>query len=175
MADSDVPDLPKLLPEAVHQAVRPGMALLRLETTRSREGILDGAWWPRSRDIAAELPSLITALAAYLGPIERVGLDAGAWEALPTRLVIDDLIVHIDSFPVGDDTILVTRGDRDYFSLLVVPPTATPEAAHAAMTAAVRADNIAQAGQILIDTGSSPPGPGPVEGPRTGRETSGSA
>lgn len=36
MADSDIPHTPPLLlPDAIHQAVKPGMALLRLETTRS--------------------------------------------------------------------------------------------------------------------------------------------
>ncbi|MEU4212211.1 DUF5994 family protein [Streptomyces sp. NPDC026206] len=155
MADSDIPHLPRLLPEEIHHAVKPGTALLRLETTQAREGILDGAWWPRSRDIAAELPSLISALTEHLGPITRVGLDVSAWEELPTRLTIDDRIVHIDSFPVGDDTVLITRGDQDHFTLLVVPPQATPDAARAAMARAVRADNITQAGQILIDTGST--------------------
>ncbi|MGV9942261.1 DUF5994 family protein [Streptomyces sp. NPDC003401] len=90
-----------------------------------RRGVPDGAWWPRSRDIAAELP----ALAEYLEPVTRAGLDAGAWEALPTRLVIDDRVVHIDSFPVGDDTVLITRGEQDLFFLLMVPPHATPDAA----------------------------------------------
>jgi hypothetical protein len=156
MADSDTPRLPKLLPDAVYQAVKPGTALLRLETTRSREGILDGAWWPRSRDIGAELPSLITALTAHLGPISRVGLDASAWDALPTRLIVDDRVVHIDSFAVGDDTVLITRGDQDYFTLLVVPPQATPDAARAAMARAVQADNVTPAEQILIETGTSP-------------------
>ena len=122
MADFDTPRVRRLLPDAFHQAARPGTALLRLETTHVREGILDGAWWPRSRDLGAELPALITALAEYLGPITRVGLDAGAWEDLPTRLIVDDRVVHIDSFPVGDDTVLITGGDRDHFSLLVVPP-----------------------------------------------------
>jgi hypothetical protein len=70
--------------------------------------------------------------------------------------------VHIDSFPVGDDTVLITRGDRDYFSLLVVPPDTMPDAARAAMARAVRADNVTGAEQILIDINagsdtSSPP------------------
>lgn len=55
------------------------------------------------------------------GRTARVGLDAAAWEDLPTRLV---------------------------------PPRATPEAASAAMAQAVRADNLAEARQILIDTGT---------------------
>ncbi|MFC9854761.1 DUF5994 family protein [Streptomyces prasinus] len=158
MTDSDTP---RLLPDAVHQPVRPGTALLRLETTHAREGILDGAWWPGSRDIGAELPSLITALTEHLGPVTRVGLDRGAWDELPTRLVIDGRVVHIDSFPVGDGTVLVTRGDRDHFSLLVVPPDTMPDAARAAMARAVRADNVTGAEQILIDidTGSDTPSP----------------
>ncbi|MCX4880603.1 DUF5994 family protein [Streptomyces sp. NBC_00847] len=154
MPDSGSPRVSKLLPDAVHQVAKPGTALVRLETTHDRRGVLDGAWWPCSRDIAAELPALIAALTEHLGPITRVGLDAGAWDALPTRLLIGDHVVHIDSFPVGDDTVLVTRGDQDHFSLLVVPPHATPEAARAAMAEAVRADNITQAEQILIDTGT---------------------
>ncbi|WP_222443368.1 DUF5994 family protein [Streptomyces misionensis] len=142
------------LPSGVHQTVRPGQALLRLETTASREGVLDGAWWPRSRDIAVELPALVSALTRYLGPVTRVGLDTAAWQRLPTRIVVDDRVVRIDSFPVSDDTVLITRDDQDLFSLLVVPPNASPEAAHAAMAQAVRADNVSQAEQILIDTGS---------------------
>ncbi|MER5184285.1 DUF5994 family protein [Streptomyces sp. NPDC002896] len=152
MAHSDTPHPPKLLPDGIQDSVRPGTALLRLETTGSREGMLDGAWWPRSRDIGSELPGLISALTEHLGPITRVGLDADAWDSLPTRLIIDDRVVHIVSYPVGDDTVLITRGDRDHFALLVVPPDATPDAAHAAMARAVQADNVTPATQILIDT-----------------------
>lgn len=154
MSDSGFPRVTRLLPDSVHQAVRPGTAVVRLETTHDRRGVLDGAWWPRSRDISAELPALVTALTEYLGPITRVGLDAGAWDALPTRLVVEGRIVRIDSFPVGDATVLVTRGEQDHFSLLVIPPHATPEAARAAMAEAVRADNPTQAEQLLIDTGT---------------------
>ncbi|QSY49433.1 hypothetical protein J3S04_31740 [Streptomyces griseocarneus] len=98
----------------------------------------------------------ISALTEHLGPIMRVGLDGSAWEELPARLTVDDRVVHIDSFPVGDDTVLVTRGDNDHFALLVIPPDAAPDAARAAMAKAVRADNVTQAEQILIDTGSTP-------------------
>ena len=148
------PHAPSELPTAVHTAVAPGTAILRLETIGPRGGVLDGAWWPRSRRIGSELPALVSALAGHIGPITRVGLDATAWEDLPTRLVVDDRVVHVDSYPVGDDTILVTRGERDLFSLLVVPPDADPEAAKAAIAQAVRLDNESEARQILIDTGA---------------------
>ncbi|MEU3913560.1 DUF5994 family protein [Streptomyces sp. NPDC029721] len=160
MTDSDIPHRPPLLlPDAIHQAVEPGTALLRLETKRSREGRLDGAWWPRTRDIETELPALISVLTGHLGPITRVGVDASAWNGLPTRLVIDDQVVHIDSDPVGDDTVLITRGANDHFALLVVPPDTTADAAREAMARAVRADNITEAAQILIATT-----PGPADG-----------
>ncbi|MEW1772026.1 DUF5994 family protein [Streptomyces sp. NPDC086777] len=157
MADTDLPHPPRrLLPDAIHQAVEPGTALLRLETTRSREGLLDGAWWPRTRDIETELPVLIRVLTGHLGPITRVGVDAAAWNGLPTRLVIDDQVVHLDSDPVGDNTVLITRGHNDHFALLVVPPDTTADAAREAMARAVRADNITEAAQILIATTPKP-------------------
>ncbi|MEU6983803.1 DUF5994 family protein [Streptomyces sp. NPDC046324] len=152
MAGSDTPTPRKLLPDEIHRAVRPGTALLRLRTTGSREGVLDGAWWPRSRTVAAELPALIEALTAHLGPITRVGLDTVAWEDVPTRVVVDDRVVHLDSFPVGDDTVLITRGDSDHFALLVVPPDTKPDAARDAMARAVDAGNVTRAAEILVAT-----------------------
>ncbi|WP_371677768.1 DUF5994 family protein [Streptomyces sp. NBC_01276] len=162
MADSDGPPTPPLLlPDAIHRAIRPGAAVLRLETTRSREGLLDGAWWPRTRDIGTELPALIRVLTGHLGPITRVGVDASAWNGVPTRLVVDDQVVHLDSDPVGDDTVLVTRGHNDHFALLVVPPDTTADAAREAMARAVRADNITQAAQLLVAT--TEPGDGAAD------------
>ncbi|CAM5241380.1 hypothetical protein STENM36S_00347 [Streptomyces tendae] len=161
MTDPDSPRMTRLLPDAVHQAdPRPGTAVVRLETTHDRQGALDGAWWPRSRDITGELPGLVSALSGYLGPITRVGLDSDAWEELPTRMTIDGRVVHIDSFPVGDDTVLITRGGNDIFSLLVVPPQTVPDAARAAMAAAVRAGSQTPAEQILVDTGTEGAEPG---------------
>ncbi|MFD5461417.1 DUF5994 family protein [Kitasatospora sp. NPDC127059] len=160
MSDETGAARPGLLPDRFRQAAKPGTVLLRLETTRSREGVLDGAWWPRSRDVEAELSGLIRALTEHLGPVASVGLDAEAWDDVPARLVVDGRSVHIDRYPVGDDTVIVTRGDHDHFSLLVVPPQASREAALAAMARAVEAGGTDSARQILITTGigSEPPG-----------------
>lgn len=83
MSDDAGAPHPGLLPDRFRQAVKPGTVLLRLETTRSREGALDGAWWPRSRNIGAELPGLVGALTEHLGPVVSVGLDADAWDEVP--------------------------------------------------------------------------------------------
>ncbi|MFD9005448.1 DUF5994 family protein [Streptomyces sp. NPDC059582] len=163
MAESDTPIPYKLLPDEIHRSVEPGMAVLRLQTRQSREGLLDGAWWPRSRDVATELPALIRALTVHLGPITRVGLDTAAWEKIPTRVVVDGGVVHLDSFPVGDDTVLVTRGDNDHFALMVVPPDTTPDAARDAMARAVDIGNVAQAAEILVAMLPEPAGD--IKGP----------
>src|SRR5881409_1183276 len=102
----------KLLPDSVRPSVKPGTALLRLATSHSRAGLLDGAWWPRSRNAGSELPVLIEALAEHLGPVQRVGLDATAWDDAPTALVVGGRRVRIDWSSVADDTVLVTRGDQ---------------------------------------------------------------
>ncbi|WP_432080406.1 DUF5994 family protein [Streptomyces sp. WAC 04229] len=158
-----------LLADGAYESARPGAVALRLTTTHERSGILDGAWWPRSRSLPGELPGLISALTERLGPITRVGLDAAAWDELPTRVTVDGRVVHVDAFPVGDDTALVTRGDQDIFSLLVVPPDTPRETARAAMAEAVRAGNPRQARQILIDAGTDTAlrtGPPAAEGTR---------
>ncbi|MER7623002.1 DUF5994 family protein [Streptomyces sp. NPDC126503] len=170
------PTPPRLLPDAVHEAVGPGSALLRLVTTHTRQSLLDGAWWPRTREVERELPPLVTALAAHLGPITRVGLDTSAWNGIPPRLVIDGRVVHLDSFAVGDDTVLITRGDSDHFALMVVPPGTAPEAARAAMARAVDADNVTQAAEILLAAFPGPagtPGTAPDEEKGKGPNESG--
>ncbi|MFH8367808.1 DUF5994 family protein [Streptomyces sp. NPDC018031] len=110
------------LPSMASYRSRSGAAAVRLETTRSREGLLDGAWWPRTRDIGTGLPALIRVLTGHLGPITRLGVDASAWDGIPPRLVIDGQVVHLESEPVRDGPVLVTRGHDDHFALLAVPP-----------------------------------------------------
>lgn len=154
--DPSTPAAGRLLPDTSEWPQAPGAVVLRLETTASRLGAHDGAWWPRSRDLAAELPALITAVAEHVGPVERVGLDAAAWDEVPGRMTVGDRVVHIDWFPVGDDTVILTRGAHDHFLLLVVPPDADPEAAHAAMAAAVLAGASDSAQQIFVKTGITP-------------------
>jgi hypothetical protein len=88
--------------------------------------------------------------------VARVGLDRDAWEEVPTRVIVDDRVVRLDSFPVGDDTVLITRGDNDHFALLVVPPDTAPDAARIAMARAVDAGNVTQAAEILVATPTEP-------------------
>ncbi|WP_214322749.1 DUF5994 family protein [Nonomuraea sediminis] len=108
---------------------------LLMEPTGCREGILDGAWWPRSRDLRRELPGLINALQESVGPILRARVDPGAWDDRPSSLVIDGRFLRIGESPSPEGTIRVIRGDQDAFLLLVIPPDTAPRVAVAAMSA----------------------------------------
>lgn len=146
----------RLLADTSSEPVLPGTAVLRMETTPRRTGTFDGAWWPRSRDLESQLPGLLTALTARLGPLARVGLDASAWDETPGHLGVGGRTVRIDWSVVADDTMIITRGDRDHFLFLVIPPGTARSPAHAAMAMAVRDDNHASAERIFAVTGVMP-------------------
>lgn len=142
---------------ALHLPVEPGLLALRLKSEPSHDGLFDGAWWPHSRDIHTELPGLVTVLSEHLGPIDRIGLDADAWDGLGRPLFVEGRLIEVDWFPLGDDTVLVTRGTLDDFSLLVIAPDATVDEAHAAMTMATHIGNTETGQQILVATGIARP------------------
>ncbi|RKT16961.1 hypothetical protein BX285_1321 [Streptomyces sp. 1114.5] len=131
----------------------PGAPLLPrlvLEQTMAREGIFDGAWWPRSGHVLDELPDLITALGAHLGRIVRVGLDSAAWDEVPRSVVVNGCTVKINWFAASDATISITRGFQDHFLLLVVPPRTSRRTAASAMTAASATGNHTPAAELLL-------------------------
>lgn len=153
----DIPSADASALNALRMPLEPGLLALRLQAAPSREGLFDGAWWPHSRDVQAELPGLVAVLTEHLGHIDRIGLDADAWDGLGEPLFVDGRIVHIDWFPVGDDTVIITRGERDHFSLLAIPPEASTDEAHAAMTMATHIGNTETGQQILVATGIASP------------------
>ncbi|MFD8756285.1 DUF5994 family protein [Kitasatospora sp. NPDC059577] len=128
----------------------PLLPRLELEPTMSREGVFDGAWWPRSNRVLAELPDLITALGAHFGRIQRVGLDTSAWDGVPRSVDANGLTIRINWFTGSDATISVTRGLQDHFLLLVVPPGTDPATAASAMAGASVTGNHTPAAELLL-------------------------
>jgi hypothetical protein len=140
---------------------------LRLDPALAHGGILDGGWWPRSRDPDAELPSLIAGLKSSLGVITRVALNLDAWDSAPRQVVIDGRRVHVGWFrAMNAHTIGVTRAFRDRFVLLVVPPEATAMAAATAMAMAADATNSARPADILAASGIGAEDTAPIPPPR---------
>lgn len=138
-----------------HQPVIRGAAVLRKETAIGGVGMFDGAWWPRSREIETQLPSLLRALGARLGRIASVGLNAKAWDDLPGHLVIDHRTVDIDWSADEVDTMTLTRG-QERLSFLMVPSQAAASAAHTAMTMAVEDNHCMSAEEIFLAAGIDP-------------------
>jgi hypothetical protein len=136
---------------------------LQLDPTMAGTGAVDGGWWPRSRDPAAELPGLIAGLDASFGPITRVALNLDAWDTAPHRVAVDGRRVHVGWFRQMDpDTVGVTRGAQNRMVLLVVPPQATTAAAQIAMAMAADAATSTGPADILAAAGLGGQDPAPM-------------
>jgi len=128
---------------------------LRMQQERSGRTLLDGGWWPRSADPAAELPGLIPALDERHGRITRVMLGTADWNASrPRRLYLGGpearRVVKLgwfDTMPGGLLTAISASGERT--DLVTIPPRASEQAAWAAMQRAVEAGNREHAPAIL--------------------------
>jgi hypothetical protein len=130
---------------------------LCLRPTLPGPGVLDGGWWPRSRDPVVELPKLISDVNAHLGQfavITRVALNLTAWDRTPRRIAVGDRIVPLGWFRAIDvDTITLTTTSRDRVTLLVVPPETTADSAAVALAMAAQGDSSAHPSAILAASG----------------------
>lgn len=130
---------------------------LVLEPTMGGAGLFDGAWWPRSNDIEAELPDLITALTVHLGRIRRVALDTQAWGGVPRSVTVNGDTVKIGCLAASVGTIALSHGIQDHRLFLVVPPETAWHTAAAAMAVAAMTGNRTPAGELLDAVGSGAP------------------
>ncbi|SNX62724.1 hypothetical protein SAMN06272735_4511 [Streptomyces sp. TLI_55] len=93
---------------------------------------LDGAWWPRSRDLPQELPPLAGVLEPLWGRITRIAVNPRYWPILPRRIFVNGRVVKVGWFTSELDPhkILLLSGTAGPWDLLVIPPeTADPSAA----------------------------------------------
>lgn len=124
-----------------------------------RRAVLDGGWWPRSRDPAAELPGLVLALTERHGRIRHIMLNMHAWDGRVRRLTVGPDVVRLGWFDTLDPAVLVATTGRDIqVDLLVVPPTTPPAAAERAMAIAADPANLRRAPDILAAV-RTPPAP----------------
>jgi hypothetical protein len=146
----------------------PSRPRLRLQPDLSARTLLDGGWWPRSADPAAELPGLILAIEERHGPITRIMLGRAGWDASrPRRLRVDgpagSRVVRLgwfETMPAGLLTATARTGRTD---LLTVPPHTGEPAARAAMDQAAQAGNRTRTPALLaaITTAATPAGAAP--------------
>ncbi|WP_433688349.1 DUF5994 family protein [Micromonospora carbonacea] len=123
----------------------------------SSRAMLDGGWWPTSRDPVVELCSLVTALTAQRGGvIERIMLQPAAWARHPCRIGVGGAVVRVGWFTTLGAALVIITGRQDLrIDLAVIAPETPYAAATAAMFAASRPANTTRAADIL----SIPPSP----------------
>jgi hypothetical protein len=100
--------------------------------------LLDGAWWPRSCDLQAELPALTAALDPLWGRITRVTVNPTHWPAIARKVPVAGHVVHVGWFLAEQDPheLLLLSYRVGRWNLLVVPPQTDPDSAAWLMAAA---------------------------------------
>ncbi|GID90660.1 DUF5994 family protein [Amorphoplanes digitatis] len=139
----------------IASAAPPSVPRLRLEPTGSRRALLDGAWWPRGTDPAAELPGLVLAIDKLRGPVIRLVLTAAGWDSHPSRLTVNGRVLRLGYF-TSQPLCLLTAicADNERVDLLVVAPGTGSDTAAAAMTMAATTTNLVHAQDILLAVGT---------------------
>ncbi len=84
----------------------------------------DGGWFPRSRELAVEVPELVAELDRRGVRIERFTYALDAWSPADRKLVVGDRIVRTGGFRSMDPGVvcLIWDGGAMRADLLVVPP-----------------------------------------------------
>jgi Family of unknown function (DUF5994) len=136
------PDVPPVLPP-------PTTSRLRLMPDDTGRGILDGGWWPRSRDAAAELTELAIALTDRLGMTTRLTIDFDDWDHVPLRITALGRVIRVAWLPHLDHMVAVTCGRDEPILLLVIPPETSRSSAEEALAKAAAGTGDALPQEIL--------------------------
>lgn len=116
-------------------------------------GHVDGAWWPRSRDLTAELPVLLATLATRLGTVERVAYNLDEWQPAGRRLDGEGTRVRLDGFHSQLAGTVDVIGPRGRVTILVIPPEQPAESARTIALATADGRNVDPVDVLLARTG----------------------
>jgi hypothetical protein len=111
---------------------------LRLAPPGSAPALIDGAWWPRSRDLAAELPALVAVLDPLWGRITHVTVNPTFWPVVPRWVPVHGHVVKVGWFRAEQDPhkLLLLSYTVGRWDLLVIPPETSDVTAARLMTTA---------------------------------------
>ena len=127
---------------------------LKLKPKAPQSGYVDGAWWPHSADLTAELPDLLSVLSVRLGPIARVIYNVSEWETPPAKFAAGGRTVRLDGYRLQPVHTVEAVGFNDNkIVLLVVSPQADPDQAHAILMTAAGPDNALTVDSLLKISG----------------------
>jgi hypothetical protein len=122
---------------------------LRLKPRGPVTGFVDGGWWPRSRNLPAELPALLAVLAVRMGPVESVSYNLDTWGPTPRRITYDGRLVRLAGYRSQHPATIDLLSANHRVTLLVVAPGAAPESAHGALKAAGHRGNTDRVDALL--------------------------
>ncbi len=116
----------------------PSRPRLALAPAGSVPALLDGAWWPRSSDLHAELPALAAVLDPLWGWITRITVNPARWPVVPRKVTVAGHVVKVGWFRAEQDPyeLLLLSYRVGRWNLLVVPPGTDPVRAAWLMAAA---------------------------------------
>ena len=124
---------------------------LRLKPDAAKTGYVDGAWWPHSDDLAAELPELVAMVATRLGSVRRVTYRLGEWAKKPSAPVIAGRAIQLDGHRRGTVNTIELLSARDRrIVLLVIPPYTDTDHAFAAMVSASATNDTSTVDELLM-------------------------
>ena len=133
---------------------------LKLKPKAPQSGYVDGAWWPHSADLTAELPDLLSVLSVRLGPIGRVIYNVNEWEPPPAKFATGGRTVRLDGYRLQPvHTVEAVGFNHNKIVLLVISPQADPDQAHAILMTAAGPDNALTVEGLLktsAEVGNSP-------------------
>jgi hypothetical protein len=113
-------------------------------------GPLDGAWWPRSRDLQAEVSALVDQYPKERGHIDRLLYSRPDWDSTPRKITAERGFVKLGGFPEDDSHLMViSLSSAKRVRLLVIPFDTDPTRAEALLRAASGAGNVTGAGDLL--------------------------
>lgn len=148
---SSGPHLRIIAPPAALATEQPRQPLrLKLKPKAPTTGHVDGAWWPRSRDLSAELPALLAVLAVRLGQVRRVSFNLTDWATTPRRIAVDGQPVRLGGFNFQHThTVDVIGPHEPRITLLVIPPETQQATAHQVLMRASGRGNADNIGELL--------------------------
>lgn len=126
---------------------------LRVKPNTAARGYVDGAWWARSHDPAAEFPGLVLAMSSWVGPVRRVVYRLDDWHPTTPELTVEGWLVSLS----GSSTLQANgRGGRHRTApdgLLVIPPHTPGDIARAVLRSTARPDAVGSVEDILASHG----------------------
>lgn len=144
--------------DALRSHVAPRIAL---RSPTERGGFVDGGWWPRSLDLAVELPDVLLALFASGYVVHRVTYNLVGWLSPPAAITVAGRRISLGGVRNQSrsaitlvDTANTNSPTVNRLNLVVVPPDSDPWVAGRALRMAGRDGLRLRPSEILVQARS---------------------